>query len=76
MLNSKKRINNNMEIKTTNLSMRYYPKNNPRKAKYKVVNNKLILQMYDEYEKWFDEVKTKGLKNVRSPLSNSKFEWN
>jgi len=69
-------------INTTNLKGKYRPRQKERvrgykfmKMKFKLVDNDVVMKMYDFYEDWFEKVKENGLKNTASPLNNTSIKW-
>lgn len=67
---------------TTNLSGRFYQNNKPIigkkqhiKFKYRTVDNKIINQIFFQYETWFAIVQKEGLGNAPDPLDGKFFSW-
>lgn len=67
---------------TTNLKGKACPnqKENIKRNKfegvrYKTVDNSVVKEIYLQYEDWYNEAKTKGLKNVKAPLFDSQYKW-
>ena len=61
---------------TTNLKYkRCRSLNGKRLVKYRVVDNKIIANLYFHYKTWYKNAKKKGLKNVPAPLNGTVFNW-
>lgn len=66
----------NRVCRTTNLKRIFRNKmNGDSYMKYKIVDRKIIANLYGYYKKWYKEAKEKGLKNVPSPLTGTNFTW-
>lgn len=66
------------ETETTNLKSKYcsYKKHKIKKGRYlnicyKEVDSKIIEQMFNDYNEWFNEVKNHGLDSVSSPVGET-----